>query len=308
VPLVGTVGHVRLSLPALLVAGSIAAFLPVTAAQAAKKHRARPCSFSVGPVSAGPTVESGALDPEITATYAILRRAPGPEDQLPPINPLGEDVQYQLRSYFPGYIRQVAVDPDGDRYFMVVGFEHGFGVPPARCLPPKLRRHRAQLVAEQHARERRLVYCIEDVGPHRPRYPEAGCQPFAAIPTGENLTATASSRNEVTLLVPDGVATVRLLYRSRAVITAPVNNNAYSFTPPQRPIKRAMKRLRRLLQALNKGHLTSRQRSRALRELSKRSGHIFAQLPPRRVEWLGANGELVRGFQPRAQGLTIFGF
>jgi hypothetical protein len=302
--------HRRLGLCALLVAGSIAVSLPATAhaskkTQSVGKSRARSCSGGILGFSPIPAIESGALDPEVASQYAVLRRPAGPEDQLPPINPLGEDLTFQLRSYFPGYIRQIAVDPDGDRYFLVVGFERGFAIPPARCLPRQLRRDRAQLVAEQRARERRLIYCVEDIGPHRPRYPELNCQPFAGDDTGENLISTAQSTSEVTELVPDGVTTVRLVYRSGAVITTAVSNNAFTFTPPQGPIKKAMRQLQRFLQTLRKRH--ARPSPRLLREFSKHAERAFDQLPPTRVEWLGANGELVRAFVPRAKGRSAGG-
>ena len=100
----------------------------------------------VGPNFTSPTALTEPLGPRLTGMFAVLRRATGPDDELPPINPLGEDLSFELRSYYPAYIRRVAQDADGERYFVIPGFERALRIPPARCLPRELRRHRAQLV------------------------------------------------------------------------------------------------------------------------------------------------------------------
>jgi hypothetical protein len=108
-------------------------------------------------------------------------------------------------------------------------------------------------------------------------------------------------------LVPDGVASVRLLYRSGNLITASVANNAFQFKPPQRPIKEAGARVRRLLQTFSRTH-THLDRSRAGRLLFKLLGEAFNQLTPRTVEWLGVSGQPVRSFHPRPEGgATVLG-
>jgi hypothetical protein len=302
----GERGRKGLLLLALLVAGSIVAALPA-AVHARIRHLHRPSCVSFEFRSTGPTAETGALDPTVTSMFAVLRRPVGVNDQLPPLNPLSEDLGYQLRSYFPASIRQIASDPEGERYFLIAGFERGFHIPPARCLPKQARRHRAQLVAEQRKRESQPVYCIEDIGPHRPQYGGASCQPFASIQTGGSLIATAQSTSDVIELVPDGVATVRLRYRSGTVITASVANNAFDFTPPQRPIKEAGARVRRLFQTFSRTH-THLDQSRAERLLVKRLREAFSQLTPATVEWLGVSGQPIRSFQPRPDGAaTVLG-
>jgi hypothetical protein len=230
--------------------------------------------------------------------FGVLRRPPGPEDQLPLFNPLSEDIGYQLRSYLPAYIRQIASDPDGERYFLIVGFERGFPLPPVQCLPKEVRRHAAQLIAEQRERETQPVYCIEDIGPHRPQYGGASCEPLAGIQTGGSLIASAKSTSDVVDLVPDGVATVRLRYRSGTVITAPVANNEFDFTPPQRPIREARARARHIFRALARQHRGSRQ----LRSLFKLLRDIDRRLPPETVEWLGGSGQVIRTFHPALGG------
>jgi hypothetical protein len=293
---------------AVLVIGGTAAYIPV-AAQARVRHLRR-VSFScvnglgLGPSSTSPTAESGVLDPAVTSMFAILRQPAGPNDQLPPFNPLSEDLGYRLRAYFPAYLRQVASGPDGDRYFLVTGFERGLPIPPARCLPPVIRRHRAQLVAEQREREAEPVYCIEDVGPGRAEYGGANCQPFAAIETGANLIDTDESTSDVVELAPDGVATVRLLYPSGATVTASVANNAFDFLPPQQPIREAAARERSLLRKLRGTH--GRGRARGERRLFKLFEETSSRLGPATVEWLGPGGQLVRSFHP-GHGSTLTG-
>jgi hypothetical protein len=271
-------------------------------AQTHKPKPRQPSCFSAGPLlsSSVPIAETKALDPAITGTFAVLRRAAAPEDQPPLFNPLNEDLGYQLRSYLPAYLRQLASDPDGERYFLIVGFERGFPLPPAQCLPKEVRRHVAQLIAEQRKRENQPVYCVDDIGPHRTQY-GASCQPFASIQTGAGLIASAQSTSDVIELVPDGVATVRLLYRRGTTITSSVANNEFDFTPPQGPIKEARARVRRLFLTLRRDRLAHRKGSRDVRSLLKRLRDIDRQLPPDKVEWLGANGQLIRSFQPRIE-------
>src|SRR5689334_2844682 len=244
-------GVMGIWLLALLLAGAIAS--DVALARTRKHSGASSCSLGLSSPLSRPTAETMPLDPAITSMFAVLRRPAGAEDQLPLFNPLNEDLGYQLRSYLPGYIRQLASDPDGERYFLIVGFERGFALPPAHCLPKVLRRHLTQLIAEQRERERQPVYCIEDVGPRRSQY-GAACQPFATIQTEGSLIASAQSTSEVIDLVPDGVVSVRLHYRNGTTITAPVANNEFGFTPPQGPIKKARARVRRLNRELINDH------------------------------------------------------
>jgi len=257
------------------------------------------CSFPIESIgNRAPTASSGPFLPAVTASFAVLRRASLPEDVPPPINPLGEDLGYRLGSYFPDEIRQLNRDAEGDRYFLVPGFERGFSVPPARCLPKDLRKRRAKLVAEQRKQEVEPVYCIEDVGPRRPRYAGATCQPFSAIQTGETLAATAASRTDVVELAPDGVATVRLSYRGGEAINAAVTSNSYSFTPPQRPIKAALLAVRKLVAKAR--HVSQRQRIAQERSFLKRVERIAASLIPQTVQWLDAAGTTIRSFAPSA--------
>jgi hypothetical protein len=275
---------------------SAIAALPATAH--ARRHL---CRGSIGPIfsSSSPEEVTTPLDPAVTSMFAVLRRPAGAQDQVPLFNPLSEDLGFHLRSYFPAYIRQVAVDPDGERYLLIAGFERILALRPARCVPRRVRRRVAQIEAQRRARERQPVYCIEDVGPHRPRYSEASCQPFATVESGAGLIATAQSSSDVIELAPDGVVAVRLLYRGGRVITAPVSNNAFKFTPPQRPIKQARVRFRRLA-----SELENRSRHHHLpstRLFLKILSETFGQLAPQSVEWIGASGKTLRSFRPSSE-------
>jgi hypothetical protein len=269
---------------------------------AAKRAKVRhPCSNLVTPFSlATPAPTSEPFDPSVVAMFAVLRRASGPDDVLPPINPLGEDLSYQLRSYYPAEIRQLAKDAEGERYFLVPGYPRVFPIPPERCLPKQVRHLHARLVAEQRQREIQPTFCIEDIGPHRRRYAGANCLPVSAIQTGEALLGATASRSDVVELAPDGVATVRLSYRTGEVISAPVSAGVYSFTPPQAPIKQAIKALRPL--RLGGAHQSERQREKRARALFRRAEQLFLRLIPRTVQWLDAAGGTIRSFSPPSHG------
>jgi hypothetical protein len=254
-----------------------------------------------------PAASTGPFASTVTAMYGVLRRPGLPEDVPPPINPLAEDLGYRLRVYYPDEIRQLSRNADGERYFLLPAFERGYPLPPARCLPKRLRKFAAKLLAEQRKRETEPVYCIEEVGPRRPPYPGAQCQPFAAIQTGERLAETASARSEVIELVPDGVATVRLLYRGGAVVTAAATSNSYSFTPPRKLIGEVRAQLKGLLKGAS--HLSAGRHAALVRSFLDRARALVAKLVPRRVEWLDAGGNTVRSFTPvsRSHGGGLVG-
>ncbi|HTY96993.1 MAG TPA: hypothetical protein VMB91_08130, partial [Solirubrobacteraceae bacterium] len=266
-------------MPATIAAIAIAvAALPATAA--AKRHPCSEISVGLGPQT--PNAETAPLEPSVTAMFAFLRRPAGPEDALPPLNPFDQDVGFQLRAYFPGEIRQIARDPDGERYFEIPGLERGITLPPARCLPAPLRKRRPQIVEERRKREAQPVYCIDALGPERPTYPQERCSAFAEVQTGASLIATVQSTTEVIELAPDGVATVRLRYRNGDVVTAPVAGNVFEFTPPQRPIEKLRALQRKLAREIQKGGI----HGRGLEPLAKRLAAARARLVPSTVEWL----------------------
>jgi hypothetical protein len=243
-----------------------------------------------------PVVLSGALDPAILSRFAVLRRDAVPADQLPPLNPLGSQLESQLASYYPGYIRQLPPLPDASRVFLIPGFTRSF-LPPLKCVPRRLRKQ----VLEQHKLENRPAYCIGEIGVDRRPFARTTCLPFADIETGGALAVSASSTTPVIDLVPDGVATVRLIYRHGATIAAAAHENAFVFTPPQGPIKRARGLLRRLFRRLSREEreYANRAKRRRIEKLFIQAlARTFDRLPPQQVQWLDGGGHVLRSFTP----------
>jgi hypothetical protein len=124
------------------------------------------------------------------------------------------------------------------------------------------------------------------------------------VQSGTRLIATAESTSDVLELAPDGVATVRLLYRNGSVVVAPVVNNVFSFTPPERLIKEAKVGVQRFERELRKEPRS--RRPHALRRLAKLFREALDGVRPQTVEWLAANGQPVRIFRPRTERATLF--
>jgi hypothetical protein len=284
-----------------LLAGAIVVAMSAPAlAAVARKHgkQPSPCSGGAifGPGSREPMPLSGAPDPAILSRFAVLRRAAGPADQLPPLNPFGSQLDFQLASYYPGYIRQLAQLPDAGRIFLLLGFRRSF-LPPLKCVPPRLRKR----VLEQRKLESQLAYCVGEIGvSHRP-FVSTSCLSFADIETGGALAASALSTAPVVDLVPDGVATVRLSYRNGATIAGAVHENTLIFTPPQGPIKRAKRLLHGLERKLSReeGEYGNKAKRRRLEQMFIRAlARTYDRLPPRQVQWLDSAGHVLRSFAP----------
>jgi hypothetical protein len=241
----------------------------------------------------------GAPEPAALGRFGVLRRAAVLADQLPPLNQLGPRLGFELNSYYSGYIRQLLELPNGSRYFLIPGIKRVPDLPPERCLPTRLR-HLRQPKAE-------TVYCVSGIGSNVRQLPSAGCQTLAEIETGGDLADPYFSSSFQVDLVPDGVATVRLTYRDGATITAPVSENAFTFTPPRPPVARAkaaLKRLDRVFELEVKSrhtltHHAKRQLQRYERVASKLLQRALSELPPKQVQWLDANGHVLRSFTPR---------
>lgn len=253
-----------------------------------------------------PVELAGVLEPAALSRFGVLRREAGPADQLPPLNLIGSRLGFELSSYYPGYIRQLIKLPDGSRYFVIPGFKHVPQLPPGQCLPKQLR-HLSQPKPE-------LLYCIAGIGSNVLQLSGSRCQTLAEMETGGDLTEPSFSSSFEVDLVPDGVATVRLVYRGGTVITAPVNENAFTFTPPQVPLERVKETVKRFGrtfefergQTHKHRRLTKRQRQRRGRAAIKFLERVLDELPPKQVQWLNAGGQMVRSFTPhRARNSLI---
>jgi hypothetical protein len=255
----------------------------------------------LGELEAEPVELAGAPEPEALSRFGVLRRAAGPADQLPPLNRIGLRLGFELASYYPGYIRQLVQRPDGSRYFLIPGFKRVPTLPPAQCLPKRLR-NLPQPKPEP-------AYCVAGIGATVSRLADASCQTLGEIETGGDLADPNFSSFFQVDLVPDGVATVRLVYRGGIVITAPVSENAFSFMLPPGPIARekaAFKRFERTFAFGGKSQskskhkrLTKRQRERRAQAAIKLLTHARSLLLPKQVQWLDASGHVLRSFAPR---------
>ncbi|HEV3320572.1 MAG TPA: hypothetical protein VG147_00090 [Solirubrobacteraceae bacterium] len=146
------------------------------------------------------------------------------------------------------------------------------------------------------------VYCVAGIDADVHQFPYVSCQTLGEIETGGALAEPYTSSSLVVDLVPDGVATVRVVYRGGIVITAPVSENVFSFTPPPEPIehaKAAFKRLERTFELGGKHkRLTKRQRQRRAQAVIKLLDRALSQTLPKQVQWLDAGGHVLRSFTP----------
>jgi hypothetical protein len=252
---------------------------------------------------AEPRALSGPLEASILDSFAVFRRAAQPSDQLPPFSSAGSDLDFELSSYYPAYVRQLFDLPDGARYFVIPAFERPTQIPPARCLPKSLRSQRPKLVEEQRKLASEPVYCIVAIDAAASDGPQ--CEPFADVDAARMVFASGFSEAPVVALVPDGVASVRVVYPTGAPIVASVSENAFLLTPRKPPIH-----LRELLERIAVGlrpgqqsktkhsakakQLTTAQKRRIEKALAKRIARALAEAEPTTVEWLAADGALVR--------------
>ncbi len=275
----------------------------IPSAGAAKRLRVKCTSGSLfGPEHTVVTLP-GPLEPAIAGSFAVLRRATGPEDQLPQLNPVEEELRSELAGYYPESVRQLLRFPDGRRYFLVVGLPQIVAVPPAACLPAQLRARRRSLVEQQQARAKVPVYCVATVGEASSfslisLFQGGACHSFKGIYRAEGPAANAFSTSLVVEIVPDGVAAVRLGYRDGMAITATVSEDVYAYTPPRDLVRHAESVLARSFASPPSKHLSKSQRKRRERRLIRLIERTFAQLVPAKVQWLGPSGQVLRTMTP----------
>lgn len=216
---------------------------------------------------------------------------------MPPLNPLSSEFGYELDSYYPAYLRQLAALPAAGRAFLVTGFRRVFPVPPARCLPKPLRSKRNSLVRRQRELAHEPVLCIGFIGAHIDTE-GSGCQTLAEVEATTDLVFPDLSPTPSVHLVPDGVATVRLAYRTGATIVASVSENAFVLIPARARIEHFRSEIRHLLSLPTPKHLTKRQRHRRVRALVKLLRQAVREFTPSQIEWLDATGHVMRNFAP----------
>jgi hypothetical protein len=230
------------------------------------------------------------LPARILSSFALLRRSAKPSESAAVTEVaamLAKD--YELSNYYPAYVRQLASLPKGRRYFVVPAFARPRAVAPSRCLPASQRADRPKLVEQQQRRRMETVYCLVEV--RTEPSPAIGCEPFAAIDQSARVfDASDFIRQPIVEVVPDGVSSVRIAYRSRAPIVILVRENAFWFMPPESPPSSVEAELKGLLHKLLVRHLTTTQR----RVLTTRWNKLLPKTDPTKIEWLNSAGGLIR--------------
>lgn len=215
----------------------------------------------------------------------------------------GNELDDQLSSYFPGYVRRVAELSDGSRFFVIPALVKAEAIPPARCLPKSLRSLRPKLVEEQRKRAAEPVYCTVKVGGHS-RIEGPDCVPFGEVDQSPSVFVSGFTGGPTAELVPDGVASVRIAYRSVAPIVDRVSENAFVLTPPKALTRRVGEVLKKIIpspvgaHSRKAKHLTKAQKRRLQKAVEKALEDALLQAEPTRVEWLDGSGALLRSIKP----------
>lgn len=258
-----------------------------------------------GPQPAPPKALAGPLNAAILSRFAIFRRSAPSGGRLS--RELSQD--YTLASYYPASVRRLTAGSAGQRYYVVPAYGRREPVVSAGCASAQERR---ELVEQQQHRLTEPVYCIVGIG--RDGTLPLGCEPFAAVDEGVEIFGSGASFGQpIVVLVPDGVASVRISYRARAPIVVPVADNVLVFAPPP-PSARVMADQRRLAALKTVGgycsrgssytglrcnftHLTKAQQLQRKRAVAEYDRAVTAS-DPTRIEWLDRAGGLVRTLDP----------
>jgi hypothetical protein len=232
-----------------------------------------------------------AVPAAISSNFAIFRRPTVKSDEPFVANAdrkLARELyrDYELVSFYPAYVRQLRTPFAGHRYFVIPAYGRPEAVPPAHCMTAAERR---ELLAQQHRRSIEPVYCIIEIGGDKNASPH-GCEPFAAIDEGGGLFQPGSPNGKPILeLVPDGAATVRIVYRVHHPIVVRARENTLLFTPP--PLAyRVNTDLKKLEHKLVDAHVSQAQRRHTTLLWDK----TLAEGAATKIEWLDKAGRTVR--------------
>jgi len=247
----------------------------------------------------------------VLASYAVLRRPTTAADQPPPINSLAEQLSFALGRYNPAFVRQLTQRPGGRRFFLVPGLPVHVDIPPARCLPPRLRRQRPKLVEQQRKRELEPIACVVTTSPSSKRSSSYGgnvCPRFRDVTTYEYLADGVIEGVEDAGILPDRIATVRAHFRRAPVVQVPVVENFYLYRVDPARRKQLLKRLSQAARRLERSPKprTRAQRRRLLRRYVALNRRAIEQLTPTHIELLAADGQIVKDVR-RPRGAD-FGF
>lgn len=243
------------------------------------------------------------------ARYAVLRRPVAAADQPPPINSLAMQVDFALGRYNPAFIRQLTQRPGGRAAFLVPGLPVQVDIPPARCLPARLRRQRPKLVERQRRRERQPIACIVTSSSGSQRSPSHGgdnCPRFRDVTTYGYLADGVLDGVEDAGILPDGIATVRVHFQRAPVVQVPVVENFYLYKVDPVRRKQLLKPLTRAARRLERSPRprTRAQRRRLLRRYAALNRRAIQVLTPMHIELLAAGGQIVKNLRrPQGAGL-----
>lgn len=289
----------------VLAAAAMAAMAIAPAALAARSPASsRSCAVDAEPpTEMQPVPLAGAPDAAVLGSYAVLRRAQMPSDELPMLAQFAP--QLGLARYYPEEIRRIATVAGGRSVYLIPGFPPLARVPPARCLPAAERGARRQLLERAAARAAEPNYVIVSVLARRGETELEGTRRrFVDVALGGGPLSGAFATKPTLDLVPDGVAAVRVHRAIGEPSTAPVSENAYDTTPPaalrarvQALLKAPLASIRHLLSLR---HPSAAQRRRLLRDYAHSLVRSIQLLRPREVEWLDGEGRVLRSFVPRA--------
>jgi hypothetical protein len=250
-----------------------------------------------GPRPAPPKEVTSPIDPTVTSELALFRRPMRSGDQ-----PSGAELgglalsyylskAYTLASFYPAEVRRLGISLNGRHYYAVPAFGRPHNVD-SGCRPAALRK---ALIEQQLRRKTTPVYCLltSEVGATTPPVP--GCVTLAQVQASVGAFDVSDFTGEPGVaLVPDGVASVRVIYTDRAPIVVPVQENAILLVPPPAPHDRLTAYLRRLLPTVLGKHGTKAQQI-ATRDWNSAFGGTY----PMRIEWLDSAGDVVRTLSRR---------
>jgi hypothetical protein len=279
---------------ALLAALAVATALAPQAEGAQRSRCSGGGSLLGAPSESLPVELPGSLETAILTLYGVFRRPAQEADRLPPINSAGGELEGDLSGYYGSEIRQVASLADGRRFFVVPGLPRVMELPPPGCVPKAFRKQLAKSVEEQRKHQTEPEYCIIEIGPQRGAS-NTECVAFAAIDTSARVFSPSFFRPTTSaVLVPDGVASVRIVGPGTRQATLPVSENAYLDTMPHDLVLRQQHLLRHVLNRKPVKHPTKAQRRQLSRLLDRTFRTIVLETEPTKVEWLGPGGALVK--------------
>lgn len=306
-PLLGVLG--------LLLAGGCAGQSTARSASLIPSPSCYPELRLFGPRPALPQALSTTLDPAILARYSLFRRSARLTDAPPPKALTGRTLtrelaqDFMLSSWYPTEVRKLD-GPTHTSYYAIPAFGRQEAVP-ASCRPARARH---ELVDQQRRRLTEPVVCVIAVGAGGSTPND--CEPFAAIEAEADIFRSGGMTDPIVSLVPDGVASLRISYRTRASITVPVTSDALVFKPP--PLSRHLRALQDKAAHLDaqwggcyrtrhtpwicgNPHLTKAQNHR----LKIRLDHALAAYQqavaasdPTQIDWLDPTGRVVQTLAP----------